>query len=87
MLRRKNHLSLAEKNALKNQVVIYRFCAYKTHKDYIEGKHYITEDFLNLTELRFFSIDLEKTEKKVYKDFCSDYFMIVVKPKHLKIQK
>lgn len=39
--------NLAEERALTAPIVIWRFCAYKTKKDYESGEHYFMRPYRN----------------------------------------
>ena len=56
--------------------VMWRFCAYKTEKDYESGEHYFVKDFLDYTEMKVFSGKHSAKEKPLYSDYCSMYWKI-----------
>lgn len=57
-------------------VVMWRFCAYRTEKDYESGEHYFIKDFLDHTEMKVFSGEHSTKEKPLYPDYCSMYWKI-----------
>ena len=57
-------------------VVMWRFCAYKTEKDYESGEHYFVKNFLDHTEMKVFSSEHSAKEKLLYPDYCSMYWKI-----------
>lgn len=57
-------------------VVMWRFCAYKTEKDYKNGDHYFIKNFLNYTEMKVFSGKHSAKEKPLLPDYCSTYWKI-----------
>jgi hypothetical protein len=70
------YYDLAEKRALTIPVVMWRFCAYKTEKDYESGNHYFIKDFLDHTEMKLFSSDHSAKEKPLFSEYCSMYWKI-----------
>jgi hypothetical protein len=70
------HLNEAEEQALTIPVIIWRFCAYKTKKDYDNGKYYFVKDFLDHTKMKIFSGEHSAKEKSFYPDYCSMYWKI-----------
>lgn len=64
------------KQALTMPVVMWRFCAYKTEKDYESGDHYFMKYFLDHTEMKNFSAEHSAKEKPQHTDYCSMYWKI-----------
>jgi hypothetical protein len=76
MSKETENIDLAESKALNIPVVMWRFCAYKTEKDYESGDHYFMKDFLDHTEMKVFSCEHSAKEKPLYSDYCSMYWKI-----------
>lgn len=57
-------------------VNIWRFCAYKTKKDYESGNPYFMKDFLNYIEMKVFSGEHSVKEKLLYPEYCSTYWRL-----------
>jgi hypothetical protein len=76
MSKKKKYYDLAEERALTIPVIMWRYCAYKTEKDYESGKHYFVKDFLDHTEMKVFSGKHSAKEKPLYSDYCSMYWKI-----------
>ena len=76
MSKKRKYYDLAEERALTIPVVMWRFCAYKTEKDYESGEHYFVKDFLDHTEMKLFSSNHSAKEKPLYPDYCSMYWKI-----------
>lgn len=76
MSKKKKYHNLAEERALTIPVVMWRFCAYKTEKDYESGEHYFMKDFLDHTEMKVFSGGHAAKEKPLYPDYCSMYWNV-----------
>jgi len=76
MGKKTKYYDLAEMRALTIPVIMWRFCAYKTEKDYESGKHYFVKDFLDHTEMKVFSGKHSAKEKSLYPDYCSMYWKI-----------
>jgi len=62
--------------ALNIPVFMWRFCAYKTEKDYESGEHYFVKDFLKHHEMKNYSAKHSKKEKPRHADYCSMYWKI-----------
>lgn len=75
--KRKYHV-LAEERALIIPVAVWRFCAYKTEKDYENGDHYFMKDFLSHTQMKTFSAKHSTKEKLRHNDYCSMYWKIEI---------
>ena len=76
MSNNKKYYNLAEEQALTIPVIIQRFCAYKTEKDYKNGEHYFIKDFLDHTKMKIFSGKHSAKEKPLYSNYCSMYWKI-----------
>ena len=76
MSKKKKYYDLAEERALTIPVVMWRFCAYKTEKDYESGEHYFVKDFLDHTEMKVFSGEHSAKEKPLHPDYCSMYWKV-----------
>jgi hypothetical protein len=75
-MKKEQNLNNAQTQALTIPVVMWRFCAYKTKKDYESGDHYFMKDFLDHTEMKIFSGKHSAKEKPLYPDYCSMYWKI-----------
>ena len=80
MSKKKKYYDLAEERALTIPVVMWRFCAYKSEKDYESGEHYFVKDFIDHTEMKVFSGKHSAKEKSLYPDYCSMYWKIETMP-------
>ena len=78
MSKKKKYYDLAEERALTIPAVMWRFCAYKTEKDYESGDHYFMKDFLDHTEMKVFSGKHAAKEKPRHSDYCSMYWKIEI---------
>lgn len=76
MMKKKKYYDLAEEQALTIPVVMWRFCAYKTEKDYKSGEHYFIKDFLDHKEMKTFSSEHSVKEKPRYNNYCSMYWKV-----------
>jgi len=76
MSKKKKYYDLAEERALTIPVIMWRFCAYKTEKDYESGDHYFMKDFLEHIEMKNFSTEHSANEKPRHIDYCSMYWLI-----------
>jgi hypothetical protein len=65
-----------ETKPLKQPVVMWCFCAYKSEKDYERGVHYFEKYFTDHTEMKIFSGKHSAKEKPLYPDYCSMYWKI-----------
>ena len=70
------NIDLAERRALNIPVVMWRFCAYKTEKDYESGEHYFIKDFLEHHKMKNYSAKHSAKEKPRHDDYCSMYWKI-----------
>lgn len=70
------YYNLAEERALTISVVMWRFCAYKTEKDYKSGEHYFIKDFLDHTKMKVFSGEHSAQEKPRHSGYCSMYWKV-----------
>ena len=64
MSKETENIDLAEREALNIPVVMWRFCAYKTEKDYESGEHYFVKDFLKHHKMKNYSAKHSKKEKR-----------------------
>lgn len=60
----------------KPTIPIWRFCAYKSSKDYESGKHYFMKYFLDHAEMKVFSAEFSAREKPLYPGYCSTYLKL-----------
>lgn len=76
MSKKRKYHDLAEERALNAPVIVWRFCAYKTEKDYENGEYYFIKDFLDHTKMKIFSEEHSAKEKPLYPEYCSMYWKI-----------
>ena len=76
MSKETQNINLAESKALNIPVFMWRFCAYKTEKDYESGEHYFVKDFLKHHKMKNYSAKHSKKEKPRHADYCSMYWKI-----------
>lgn len=70
------YYDLAEKRASAIPVIVWRFCAYKTEKDYENGEYYFVKDFIDHTEMKEFSGVHSARDKTYNPNYCSNYWRI-----------
>jgi hypothetical protein len=63
-----------ETKPLKQPAVIWRFCAYKSEKDYERGVHYFEKYFKDHTEMKVFSAKHSAIEKPRNPNYVSMYW-------------
>lgn len=74
---KKKYDDLAEQKALSIPVVLWRFCAYKSEKDYESGNYFFMRDFLDHAEMKVFSGRHSVKQMSSYPGYCSMYWKIV----------
>jgi hypothetical protein len=63
-----------ETKPLNQPSVMWRFCAYKSEKDYECGVHYFEKYFTDHTEMKVFSAKHSSTEKPSNPNYVSMYW-------------
>lgn len=63
-----------ETKPLKQPVVMWRFCAYKSENDYERGVHYFEKYFTDHTEMKNFSAKHSAREKPRNPNYVSMYW-------------
>jgi len=68
---------MSKKKTEEEEMFMWRFCAYKSNKDYERGDHYFMKDFSDHTEMKIFSSAHSAKEKTLYyTDYCSVYWKL-----------